>query len=492
MLCLDRVPALLALMAGVGQACLCTSTPPEDMLKLLGSCCSNVLSSCAHRTPEVCSALITHPARCHPTLHMQTCTHPVSLPCNACRMMQPQDEVFEDLDFDLLGDLPQAPTDGAAGDNKSRDQTSSQQHRQAASGDTTQGGTAPSAGAAGAAGGGPASTGGVPHEFDDEMFVMMDDHTQELPLAAEGQQQEEPSQSDHQQERDQPEAGGSHLQAGALGRLKGSQSSVKEEPVAAASMASIAACRSQGYGNSVPTLLNLLAACVWCPAGADQGVRRAKQQRKRKGGTLIMDDLDNLLIRWGPGGSSSTAGLAGLEEGWLALHVILTLQPAGMVCVCTACSGLVPGACCTPAVVVSCATMWCCALYCLQEQGVPGVVHRLIPPAEQQRHQPSAAGAQQRGITGPLWRYASTCRLACCIIIHCLLPALIHTGRRTHWASRLLLETLSLPLSGLLCRRRLCCCTLCWLRRRCCWRRWRATVLRAGGTLQGPTGCCCC
>lgn len=111
-------------------------------------------------------------------------------------MMQPEDEVFEDLDFDLLGgmDLPQPPTDAP---DKSRDQTSSQQNKQAASGDTAE---APSAGTGVR---GPAGGGGVPYEFDDQMFVM-EDQTQEHQFAA----AEEPVLSDHQQERDQPEAGG--------------------------------------------------------------------------------------------------------------------------------------------------------------------------------------------------------------------------------------------------------------------------------------------
>lgn len=126
----------------------------------------------------------------------------------ACRMMQPEDEVFEDLDFDLLGgvDLPQAPV-GADGANQSRDQTSSGQHKQATSGDTTQAAPTPSAGTAAGAAGAPVGVGGVPYEFDDQMFVM-EDHTQEPQFAADGHQQE-PAESDHQQERDQTEAGGS-------------------------------------------------------------------------------------------------------------------------------------------------------------------------------------------------------------------------------------------------------------------------------------------
>lgn len=69
-----------------------------------------------------------------------------------CRI-NPEDEVFADpadLDLDLLGgmDLPQpVPT----GSDRSRDQTSSQQHKQATSGDTTDGGAA-GAGAQPAAG----------------------------------------------------------------------------------------------------------------------------------------------------------------------------------------------------------------------------------------------------------------------------------------------------------------------------------------------------
>jgi hypothetical protein len=114
-----------------------------------------------------------------------------------------EEEVFADpdaLDFDLLGgmphmDLPQGP---AGTSDRSRDQTSSHQQRSksagATSGDTTEG-------AAGAAGGRAAGEveGGLPYEFDDQMFVVED-----LPPEEERPEQQE---SDQQQSRDQEKEG---------------------------------------------------------------------------------------------------------------------------------------------------------------------------------------------------------------------------------------------------------------------------------------------
>lgn len=118
-----------------------------------------------------------------------------------------EDEVFADpeaLDFDLLGglDLPQAP---AGTSEKSRDQSTSQQHKQAASGDTTEPQSATAAAAAAAAVGMDGVTGGVPYEFDDQMF-MMEDQTQEMQHRTE-EEEEHDRESDQQQGRDQAEPG---------------------------------------------------------------------------------------------------------------------------------------------------------------------------------------------------------------------------------------------------------------------------------------------
>lgn len=121
-----------------------------------------------------------------------------------------EDEVFADpdaLEFDLLGgmDLPQMP---AGTSDKSRDQSSSQQNKQAVSGETTE---APAALlvpvlAAPPAAGMDGVTGGVPYEFDDQMF-MMEDRTQEAQHNVEDEQQQRPEESDQQQGRDQAEPG---------------------------------------------------------------------------------------------------------------------------------------------------------------------------------------------------------------------------------------------------------------------------------------------
>jgi hypothetical protein len=121
-----------------------------------------------------------------------------------------EDEVFADpeaLDFDLLSgmDLPQAP---ASTNDRSRDQSTSQQHKQAASGDTTEPESASAAAAAAtaaAAVGRAGATAGVPYEFDDQMFVM-EDQTQEVQHRAD-QEEEQDRESDQQQSRDQVEPG---------------------------------------------------------------------------------------------------------------------------------------------------------------------------------------------------------------------------------------------------------------------------------------------
>jgi hypothetical protein len=121
-----------------------------------------------------------------------------------------EDAVFADpeaLDFDLLGglDLPQAP---AGTSDKSRDQSTTQQHKQAASGDTTEPQSASAAAAAGVAtaAGMDGVTGGVPYEFDDQMFVM-EDQTQEVQHRTEEEEEEQDRESYQLQGKDRAEPG---------------------------------------------------------------------------------------------------------------------------------------------------------------------------------------------------------------------------------------------------------------------------------------------
>jgi hypothetical protein len=152
-------------------------------------------------------------------------------------------------------------------------------------------------------------SGDAHNAFDEEMFMM---DTLEVPYNPHEEQQQE-RESDQQQGRDQADTGGAQQQPWhyhfACNRCRtcfrqeapfGCGVMSVEFVRAGGSVSDTASCQQCGpYGILMSNMRHdsLACVCAWAAAGgAVEGMRRVKQ-RKRKAGQLLMDDLDNLLIK---------------------------------------------------------------------------------------------------------------------------------------------------------------------------------------------------